>query len=161
VGRLTPWVAETLCTRRTPVFGEALLGSKKGLLTDRHQLLISREQGRIEGPGSSFVDQAKRRPHMSKARSKERVKRQRVTLSLEAPAAEQVIVAGDFNQWNIKIHSMKKNKNGVWQKVVMVPPGRYEYKFMVDGQWQNDPGNDQACYNCFGTHNNVLIIPPK
>ena len=98
---------------------------------------------------------------MSKTKSKEKVKRQRVTLSLDAPAAEEVIVAGDFNRWNIKIHSMKKDKKGVWQKIVMVPPGRYEYKFLVDGQWQNDPGNDQACYNCFGTHNNILVIPPK
>jgi 5'-AMP-activated protein kinase regulatory beta subunit len=56
---------------------------------------------------------------------------------------------------------MKQGKNGVWTKTVMLFPGRYEYKFMVDGQWQNDPGNDQACLNPFGTHNNVIVVSSR
>jgi 5'-AMP-activated protein kinase regulatory beta subunit len=95
---------------------------------------------------------------MPKGKSKEKAKRRRVTLSLESPNAKDVILMGDFNKWNAKTHPMKKGKNGVWTKTVMLFPGRYEYKFMVDGQWQNDPGNDQACLNCFGTHNNVIVV---
>lgn len=55
---------------------------------------------------------------------------------------------GDFNEWNVNTHPMKKNKRGVWEKAVMLPPGRYEYKFLVDGQWRNDPKNCDYCLNC-------------
>lgn len=95
---------------------------------------------------------------MRKTKSKEKVKRRRVTLSLESPNAKDVILMGDFNKWEAKKHPMKQDKDGVWTKTIMLFPGRYEYKFMVDGQWQNDPGNDEACLNCFGTRNNVIIV---
>jgi 1,4-alpha-glucan branching enzyme len=96
---------------------------------------------------------------MPEGKSKEKAKRRRLTLSLEAPGSRQVSLMGDFNNWNAKTHPMKKDESGLWKKTVMLQPGRYEYKFMVDGQWENDPGNDQACFNCFGTHNNVIIVP--
>ncbi len=56
---------------------------------------------------------------------------------------------------------MKKYEGGVWKKMVMIPPGRCDYKFLVDGQWMLDPNNDQKCSNCFGSYNNILIIPKK
>ena len=87
---------------------------------------------------------------------KTKTKRRRVNFSFEAPDANKVVLGGDFNNWNIRAHPMKY-EGGVW-KVLMLDPGRYEYKFLVDGQWRNDPNNDQTCANCFGTHNNVLVI---
>ena len=93
-----------------------------------------------------------------KAKGKGERKRRRVTISLEAPEAKEVILMGDFNKWNAKIHRMQRDDNGLWEKTVMLFPGRYEYKFLVDGQWQNDPSNDQLCYNRFGTQNNLLFI---
>ena len=98
---------------------------------------------------------------MTKSKSKQNPKRRRITLSLEAPQAGQVHLMGDFNRWNAKFHSMKKDENGLWNKIVVLTPGRYEYKFLVDGQWQNDPRNVESCYNCFGTHNNILNVSPK
>lgn len=88
---------------------------------------------------------------------KTKTKRRRVNFSFEAPDANKVVLGGDFNNWNIRAHPMKY-EGGVWKKVLMLEPGRYEYKFLVDGQWRNDPNNDQTCANCFGTHNNVLVI---
>jgi len=93
-----------------------------------------------------------------KAKGKVAIKRRRVTILFDAPEAKEVILMGDFNKWNAKIHCMQRDKNRLWKKTVMLLPGRYEYKFLVDGQWQNDPGNDQLCYNSFGTHNNLLFI---
>ncbi len=95
---------------------------------------------------------------MSKEKSKEKSKRRRVNLSLEAHNSKQVMVAGDFNAWNANTHPMKQDEKGVWKKMLILPSGRYEYKFLVDGKWQDDPKNDQKCPNCFGTQNNVLII---
>ena len=98
---------------------------------------------------------------MPKAKSKQETRRRRLTLSLKAPRAKEVILVGDFNNWNAKVHPMKKDKKGVWTRTLMLFPGNYEYKLLVDGQWQNDPGNDQVCSNCFGTQNNILSVPKK
>ena len=94
---------------------------------------------------------------MPKASSKEKTKKRRVNFSFEAPDANKVVLGGDFNNWNIRAQPMK-NEGGVWKKTVTLEPGRYEYKFLVDGQWRNDPNNTQVCANRFGTHNNVLVI---
>ena len=90
--------------------------------------------------------------------TKKTIKRRRVTMTFEAPYAGAVSLMGDFNQWNEKKHPMKNGKHGMWKKIIMVPPGQYEYRFLVDGQWQNDPANDQLCANCFGSTNNILEI---
>ena len=79
-------------------------------------------------------------------------------MAFEAPQAKEVILMGDFNQWNVKTHPMKLNQEGVWEKIIILGPGRYEYKFLQDGQWQVDPKNKKSCYNCFGTENSVLIV---
>jgi hypothetical protein len=43
----------------------------------------------------------------------------------------------------------------------MLSPGNYEYKFLVDGQWKEDPQNDQLHPNCFGTYNNIINVVEK
>jgi 5'-AMP-activated protein kinase regulatory beta subunit len=98
---------------------------------------------------------------MPRGKSKEKAKRRKVTLSIGVPNAKDVILMGDFNKWEAKKHPMHKGKDGLWTKTVMLLPGRYEYKFLVDGQWQNDPGNDHACLNPFGTHNNVIVVSSR
>jgi len=86
------------------------------------------------------------------------IKRKRVTLSFQAPNAKTVLLMGDFNQWNEKKHPMKKGPDGIWEKIIVLQPGRYEYRFLVDGRWENDPGNTQICTNSFGSSNNILEI---
>ena len=92
------------------------------------------------------------------ASPKEKSKKRKITFSLSSDTAADVALAGDFNKWNPASHPMKKNKNGVWEKIVMLDIGRYEYKFLVDGQWESDPKNNQVCKNSFGTVNNVLMV---
>lgn len=84
--------------------------------------------------------------------------RKRIILALNAPTADSVHLMGDFNKWNEKAHPMKMGADGVWKKTLMLQPGKYEYRFLVDGQWQNDPANEHTCLNCFGTKNNVLEV---
>lgn len=92
------------------------------------------------------------------ALSKEKSKKRRITFTLNADQAARVALVGDFNKWNETAHPMKKNKNGAWEKILMLGSGRYEYKFLVDGQWQIDPHNKQVCRNSFGTINNILMV---
>ena len=79
-------------------------------------------------------------------------------MTLKAQGVSEVFLMGDFNNWNTKIHPMKRNEKGVWTKAVMLPPGRYEYKFLVDGEWWIDPENMDFCWNCFGTLNSVMVV---
>lgn len=98
---------------------------------------------------------------MSKRKSEQKISRRRVTFSYEAVGAGEAILMGDFNDWNSAVHPMKNDGTGVWKRTILLPPGRYEYKFLIDGKWRMDPGNAQVCANQFGTKNNVLdIIPP-
>ena len=85
-------------------------------------------------------------------------KKRRLTFSLDAPGAKEVFLVGDFNEWDIKKHPMKKNKRGIWNKIVMLSPGTHEYKFIVEGEWWHDPNNDQTCYNEHGTLNSVITV---
>lgn len=85
-------------------------------------------------------------------------KRRRVTFSLDAPEADSVYLAGDFNAWDHRKHPLKRNENGVWQKALMLFPGRYEYRFLLNGRWTNDTQNPETCLNCYGTFNNVIMV---
>ena len=53
-----------------------------------------------------------------------------------APEAKEVKIAGDFNAWEAQ--PLKKEKDGRWKLSLNLPSGRYEYRFLVDGGWQND-----------------------
>ena len=98
---------------------------------------------------------------MKQRKAKGNTGRRRVTFSLEAPYASEVYLMADFNGWSAKKHPLKKNQEGIWQKIVMLDPGRYEYRYLVDGNWWNDPQNDQMCPNSFGTQNSVINIKGK
>ena len=56
---------------------------------------------------------------------------------------------------------MKRDESGMWKKMLMLTPGRYEYKFLVDGEWRNNPENELLFPNDFGTHNNLLRVSKK
>jgi 1,4-alpha-glucan branching enzyme len=98
---------------------------------------------------------------MAKVEPKKKIKRQKITFSFESSDAKEVILMGDFNNWNPKKHPMKKDDNGKWTRAVLLPPGQYEYKFLVDGQWKEDPQNDRICSNKFGSYNNVVNLPKR
>jgi len=95
---------------------------------------------------------------MTRAKSKQEIKQQKVTFSLENADANEVFLIGDFNEWNPKTHPMQCDGNGTWIKDIIIPPGKYEYKFMVDGKWKEDPKNEQQSLNCFGTYNNLVNV---
>jgi 1,4-alpha-glucan branching enzyme len=95
---------------------------------------------------------------MKKANAVEKIKKRRVQFAFHSTAAREVTLVGDFNQWDPKKHVMKKGENGSWEKTAMLSLGTYEYKFLVDGFWAEDPANPERRPNCFGTLNNVLKV---
>lgn len=77
---------------------------------------------------------------------------------LSAPQAQSVSTAGDFNQWNPFSHPMKRDDEGIWRLSLALNPGRYEYRFFVDGEWQNDPNCFSSAENPFGISNSLKIV---
>lgn len=73
-----------------------------------------------------------------------------------AVAVRKVEVAGDFNDWALL--EMKKQKGGSFAVTVNAPPGAYEYKFIIDGDWQVDPDHSSWALNPFGTLNSVAQV---
>jgi len=69
--------------------------------------------------------------------------------------ASQVIVTGNFNNWSTKDYRMIKDK-GKWIFPMYLKPGKYVYKFIVDGNWIIDPKNKLFEENGQGTNNSVL-----
>jgi hypothetical protein len=53
---------------------------------------------------------------------------------------------------------MIRLEDGKWAKELALPPGRYEYRFVVDGQWVDDPAATELIPNSFGTANAVLVV---
>ena len=75
------------------------------------------------------------------------------------PRAKSVQVAGDFNDWQPTKTSMEKvGSSGVWQTKLKLPSGKYRYRLVVDGQWQQDPYNEQTELNPFGGFNSVVEV---
>ncbi len=85
-------------------------------------------------------------------------KAKKVPFEFLAPDAQKVYLAGDFNNWDPKKSLMKKDKKGVWKAAVSLKPGRYEYRFLVDGNWENDPACCDCVSNEFGSQNCVRIV---
>ena len=77
---------------------------------------------------------------------------------LYAPKAKKVSLAGDFNKWSTKEHAAKKDTKGNWSTKIALKPGKYEYKFIVDGNWLNDPSNNMVITNTYGTQNSIIEI---
>jgi len=75
------------------------------------------------------------------------------------PDAESVIVTGSFNGWDEESYKMSR-KGDRWICPVFLKPGKYTYKFIVDGRWMIDPANEYWEENEYGTGNSVLWIEP-
>lgn len=81
-----------------------------------------------------------------------------VCLSLTHLTAQEVCIAGSFNDWHPTVTPMIRLEDGKWAKELALPPGRYEYRFVVDGQWADDPAATELILNSFGTANAVLVV---
>jgi 1,4-alpha-glucan branching enzyme len=84
--------------------------------------------------------------------------KKRVNFNLHAPTARTVYVAGNFNDWDPSARALKCDKKGVWRTWMNLPTGKYEYRFVVDDEWQEDPTCEERARNAFGAYNSALEI---
>ncbi len=98
------------------------------------------------------------RPVAPAPRAPERPTEKPVDFSLKEPAAKSASLAGSFNDWDPKRTPLRKEKKGEWKTTLWLPPGRYEYRFVVDGRWLSDPGAKESVANSFGSTNSVIVV---
>ncbi|MCS7049211.1 MAG: glycogen-binding domain-containing protein [Verrucomicrobiae bacterium] len=82
-----------------------------------------------------------------------------VEFVLDEPTANHVVVAGEFNNWSTTANPLTKDPTGKWRTTIPLKPGRYQYKFVVDGNWKPDPANPETAPDGFGGFNSVKIVP--
>jgi len=81
-----------------------------------------------------------------------------VAFSLKVPSAKSVKLAADFTDWEKCALDLMQNEDGVWFSFIPLEPGQYSYRFIVDGQWCDDPRSTQRVPNPFGTENALLVV---
>lgn len=82
-----------------------------------------------------------------------------ITFQLDAPFAGEVHVAGEFNDWSPTANPMAKGDDGIWRITLELAPGRYEYKFVVDGaSWMEDPENPDKAPDPYEGYNSVITV---
>jgi len=76
-----------------------------------------------------------------------------------APDAISVKIVGSFNNWTPSEDStMERDQEGKWSKRILLEPGKYEYKFLVNDIWIEDNRNPNLADNAFGGKNSVIEI---
>jgi 1,4-alpha-glucan branching enzyme len=72
--------------------------------------------------------------------------------------ARGVWIAGSFNDWRPDATPMVALGDGRWVKELTLPPGRYEYRVLVDGNWVDDPNAKETVANPHGGMNAVITV---
>jgi len=96
---------------------------------------------------------------MNATMSMKKLPKQMVTFSILAPEARSVKLVGDFSDWERQPVDLKRLKNGEWTAELSLPKGKHEYRYLVDGQWRDDPNCPTRVRNAFGGENCVLNVP--
>ncbi|MFA5167751.1 MAG: isoamylase early set domain-containing protein [Candidatus Omnitrophota bacterium] len=75
-----------------------------------------------------------------------------------ASQAKKVGLGGDFNNWKADKNPLKKDATGNWKASLKLKAGRYQYRYLVDGVWQNAQEPVECVPNAFGSWNCVVEV---
>lgn len=81
-----------------------------------------------------------------------------VVFKVHAPPQSRVFLAGTFNKWNAQSTHMATDGNGGYAIRLLLTPGKYEYKFVINGEWFVDPTNGHLAPNGVGSLNSVAQV---
>lgn len=101
---------------------------------------------------------ATKRDSMKKSRKSNKSKLSLIRFEIIDSNAMGVCLAGTFNNWQCEPMSKSVNKRSTWIKELELVPGQYEYLFVVDGEWRQDPKVKETKPNPYGHANSVLTI---
>jgi len=122
---------------------------------------VLQQEAAMGARGRVAIDGRKERAglaHRQLAPSAPAVTKDGVVFTVAARDAHRVQLAGDFNDWGADGSEMEP-MGEVWVKILKLPPGRYRYRYVVDGQWQSDPLNSVAEPSPFGGNDSLFVLP--
>ena len=80
------------------------------------------------------------------------------TFRFSAPVATSVMLVGDFTHWQQRGIPMKKGTDGIWTATVSLAQGKHTYRFVVDGEWEDDPECTLRVPNPYGSQDMVRQV---
>jgi 1,4-alpha-glucan branching enzyme len=84
-----------------------------------------------------------------------------VAFVLSSREAEEVYLCGDFNEWSPgSLPMIRHGGDNWWEKRLVLAPGRYEYKFIVNGVWIHNPDAAENVPNIHGSLNSIVEVRP-
>ena len=100
-----------------------------------------------------------KRPAKAQATKKSSgAQQQKVVLTFRGYEGKQLQIAGEFNKWVPDQNVTTRRKKDTLQKILHIPPGTYQYRLIVDGEWRDDPTNPERIANDVGGHNSLLRV---
>ena len=85
-----------------------------------------------------------------------------VVVRFRDPGATDVRIAGDFNGWvpdkGVRSLIESEGQTRVWTKILQLPPGTYQYRYVVDGEWREDPDNPEVVATSYGGRSSILVV---
>ena len=110
-------------------------------------------------PKTPVAPEAPAKAEAAPAKKEAAPKKSRVTFSVRAEVGSKVFVAGDFNGWDPTAKQLvDKNGTGLFSGCLSLDKGRYEYKFVINGDWYADPECADWTQNDMGTLNSVKVV---
>jgi len=98
----------------------------------------------------------------ARAATPRRPETREVVIHFQDDRANDVRIAGDFNGWvpDKGVRSLIDARQGtrVWTKILQLAPGRYQYRYVVDGEWREDPANPERAEGHVGGPNSILVV---
>jgi 1,4-alpha-glucan branching enzyme len=109
-------------------------------------------------PAGKNLNLKKRPPIQPIAERFPALEEQEVVLTFIAPGAKAVQIAGTFNGWRPEANALVQTGPEEWTARLVLKSGQYEYRFVVDGVWSDDPQAVQTAANPYGGLNSVLQV---
>ena len=72
--------------------------------------------------------------------------------------SEAKLLVGDFTHWQRQALTLRKQADGIWRATVPLAPGEHHYRFVVDGEWRDDPECALRVPNAFGSENSIVQV---
>ena len=144
-------LAEIIVQRTRPAQILKDLSILEERLTQDHQVQVIREEAEsTSGRMADIVSASGEEDRQGQAR--------RITLSFGDIASTDVKIAGDFNGWIPDKQVETRLHHGIITKSLRLNPGSYQYRLVIDGQWQEDPTNPNQAANIYGEINSILKV---
>jgi chromosome partitioning protein len=120
--------------------------------------IITQENATLGAPVAAETIEKTLQKQMNEILKKELPKLNGIVITVKAPDAKEVYIAGEFNNWKLDENSRMEQTNGCWTKYLNLNTGKYRYRFVIDGNWTEDPANPLTQLNTYGTLDSLLEV---